>query len=519
MELELNEQFNKAIDLLENSRINLFITGKAGTGKSTLLQYYREISKKNLVVLAPTGVAALNVEGETIHSFFNFKPGVTVGESKKIGKSFRKSFLFQELEMIVIDEISMVRADLLDCVDSFLRASRGKRTPFGGVQMVFIGDLYQLPPVVSKEEKPLFQGPYSSPYFFSAKAVRDLIEKKSKTEIEFVELEKIYRQRDLDFIQLLNGIRNRTIEPSYLQKLNHRVLEPSGEFLENTIFLTSTNEQSDQINKQNLEKLSSPVFKFAGEMEGEMDRKHLPTDSELFLKENARVMLLNNDSFGRWVNGTLGTVAKIDSDRILVNLDNGEEVEVNPFTWTLFHHYYDKDSLSIGKKETGRFTQFPLRLSWAMTIHKSQGKTFDKVVIDLGKGAFSPGQVYVALSRCRSFEGIVLKTPVKMNHLLMDYQVVRFLTRFQYRLSDKKVPLSEKITLLNKAIEEKKRLKIVYLKSQDEKSSRVIQPIKLEDMEFKGHEFIGVQAHCFLRNDTRVFNVERILEIAEAKEE
>jgi ATP-dependent exoDNAse (exonuclease V) alpha subunit len=515
LEIEFNELFEKAIDLLENSHANLFITGRAGTGKSTLLQYFRTITKKSLAVLAPTGVAAVNIQGETIHSFFSFKPGITPMEARKLGRSFHGSFLYQEIEMIVIDEISMVRADLLDCIDLFLRAARGKRAPFGGVQMIFIGDLYQLPPVVSGEEKLFFKNHYSSPYFFASEAAQNLLHSKKGMGIKFVELEKIYRQQDSDFIYLLNGIRNKTIDLASLQSLNNRVSDISQEPLEDAICLTSTNEQADRLNRENLEKISAETFQFTGRMEGEFDKKHFPTDLELSLKEKARVMFLNNDSEGRWVNGTLGTVTKLKPDQVCVKIAQEEEVEVNPFTWNIFHHYYDKDSHKIQKKELGQFTQFPLRLAWAVTIHKSQGKTFDKVVIDLGKGAFSPGQVYVALSRCRSFNGIFLKTPVKMNHLMLDYQVVRFLTQLQYHLAEEKIPLPSKIELLKEAVDKKKKLKITYLKSKDEKSFRVIQPLKLEKMEYKGKEFLGIEAHCFLRGDIRVFNVERILEIVE----
>jgi ATP-dependent DNA helicase PIF1 len=426
MEIELNEPFQRAIRLLENGE-NVFITGKAGTGKSTLLHYFRKNTQKNIVVLAPTGVSAVNIQGETVHSFFGFKPGITPAEAEKAGKESRYNPLFKALERIVIDEISMVRADLLDCVDIFLQVARENKEAFGGLPMAFIGDLYQLPPVVAGEEKTVFQNHYSSPYFFDAAVM-----KKFSSHIAFVELEKIYRQSDEAFINLLNGIRNRTITDEQLSLLNKRVLSNAGTLPADCIYLTTTNAKADAINRENLAKLGGRKQDFQGAKEGEFDGSYLPTEESLSLKKGARVMFVNNDSYGRWVNGTLGTVVRIAKERVEVKLDDGGEVEVEPVTWNLFHTYYDGKTQSLAKRELGRFTQIPLRLAWAVTIHKSQGKTFDSVVIDLDRGAFSHGQVYVALSRCRSLDGLFLKTPVEKKHLLMDYRVVRFLTQWQY---------------------------------------------------------------------------------------
>jgi len=515
--VELNEQFKKCLDLLDQSRQPLFITGKAGTGKSTFLNYYRHHTKKRIAVLAPTGVAAVNIEGETIHSFFKFQPNITFNEAILIAKNHRNTRLYQELEMLVIDEISMVRADLLDCVDIFLKTVREDRSPFGGVQTVFIGDLYQLPPVVVGEERELLKKQYPSPYFFDAQVMQTLFSSEESPHLELVELEKIYRQKDDSFIDLLNSIRNKTMTDEQITLLNGRYRENLDRLEGESIFLTATNKQADEINKQNLEKLISRRSRFQGTIQGEFEQKSLPTETDLVLKKNARIMLLNNDSYGRWINGTLGTIVKMKKDEMSVKLDHGETVDVEPYTWSCYRSRYNESSKAIEKEEVGRFTQFPVRLAWAITIHKSQGKTFDNVIIDIGRGAFSYGQIYVALSRCRSFEGILLKTPIKKEHIWVDYRVIRFLTQFQYQLSKKKIPLEERIEIIQAAIESKRKLTITYLKARDEKSTRIILPAKIGPMEYQGYSFVGIEAYCFTQKANRVFSVDRILEIAEAE--
>lgn len=507
MIIELNDLFKKALDLLENSSKSVFVTGKAGTGKSTLLQYFRENTQKRVIVLAPTGVAAINVLGETIHSFFGFKPDITLDKIRKIKFRKGRKNIYKEIDAIVIDEISMVRADLLDCVDKFLRLNRlESQLPFGGLQMIFIGDLYQLPPVVAGPEKHIFKGHYKSEYFFDAKVFGQMA-------IEYLELEKVYRQKDEKFINLLNAIRNNTAGEAELEELNARFdpdFKPKSDFCIN---LTTTNQMAREINESHLLRLPGKERLFVGEMSGDFDPKHLPTEIELKLKNGAQIMLLNNDSMRRWVNGTLGKIRKIREDEIEVELRNGRVEAVQPFEWQMFHFQLDQNSGRLETEVIGSFIQFPLKLAWAITIHKSQGKTFENVVLDLGRGTFAHGQLYVALSRCTSLNGMILKKPLKKQHIIMDYRVVKFITGYQYALSEAECPIDNKITIISEAIKKRTVLKITYLKAQDVKSKREITPHEVGEMEYNGKMFLGVKAYCHKRKEDRVFRVDRILEI------
>jgi ATP-dependent exoDNAse (exonuclease V) alpha subunit len=427
LEIEFNQQFQQAHEILEKTKKHLFISGKAGTGKSTLLNYFRHNTTKRVVVLAPTGVAAVNIEGETIHSFCRFQPNITTEYAKKAGYKQKSSKLINNLETIIIDEISMVRADLLDCVDIFLRAAREIDQPFGGVQMVFIGDLYQLPPVIRSEEKMILEQIYRSPFFFDANVIDQLKSPLYGTEIEYIELKKIYRQKDQDFINLLNNIRNKTVNELQIQKINAKLMSKDHIPSDKYIFLTSTNALAQQKNNEKLAQLSGKKRLFEGEIEGDFDTNRLPTEIDLVLKKGARVMFMNNDPNGRWINGTLGTVIAINTfDEISVEIDNGETVEVQPFTWKMYKSNFNQKTNMIEYEVTGTFTQIPVKLAWAVTIHKSQGKTFDNVVIDIGYGTFAHGQMYVALSRCTNFDGILLKKPIKKHHVILDQRVVGF---------------------------------------------------------------------------------------------
>lgn len=514
--IELNEEFRRALDLMENSSKHVFITGRAGTGKSTLLDYFRSTTQKKVAVLAPTGVAALNVRGQTIHSFFGFKPDVTLDKVQKLSRE--KTALYRKLDAIVIDEISMVRADLLDCLELFLRLNGPHpKKWFGGLQMIFIGDLYQLPPVVTSSERTIFSNQYETPYFFSASIFND-----PKFQMELVELEKIYRQTEKEFIHLLNAIRNRSVTEEDIEKLNQNCdpdfIPPEDDFY---IYLTSTNDLAYRRNQEKLQALAGKTRRYEGLLSGEfekIDKSSLPADEALELKVGAQVMLVNNDRKGRWVNGTIGKIVDIEKrrhgdDLIIVELQNGNEVEVEPYVWELFKYVYDEKSRQIQTETIGMFRQYPLKLAWAITIHKSQGKTFDKVVIDIGRGTFAHGQVYVALSRCTNFQGIVLKKEIKKHHIRMDYKVIKFLTRFQYKKAEEKLSYEKKVTLIREAIHKKTNLEIVYLKPDDTKTKRKIRPEAIEMREYMGKVFEGLRAYCYKREEERIFRIDRILEI------
>lgn len=407
--IEFNPRFREALELMENTSKPLFITGRAGTGKSTLLHYFRDTTRKQAVFLAPTGVAAVNIRGQTIHSFFGFRSDVTPTAVRKMKGKVENASLYRSLVAVVIDEVSMLRADLLDCVDAFLRRhGPSANSPFGGVQMIFIGDLYQLPPVVTSQERDLFRTYYETPFFFSAKAFQAV-------DLTIVELEKVYRQTDESFIRLLNTIRNRTATDEDLALLNRRYdpeFTPPVRSL--YIHLTSTNDLADAINKKHLERLKGKTWTAHGVIDGEFEAGSLPTSVELNLKKGAQVMLLNNDPGGRWVNGTIGRITGFARDKgneeiIRVRLEGGTRVEVQPYTWQIFRFMLKEGELVA--EPVGSFTQYPVKAAFAVTIHKSQGKTFSRAVIDVGRGTFAHGQMYVALSRCRSLDGIVLKKP------------------------------------------------------------------------------------------------------------
>lgn len=509
--VEINEEFKRAFELAEKSEKNIFITGKAGTGKSTFLNYFRENTKKEIAVLAPTGVAAVNIKGQTIHSFFNFKPDITPHKVNEIKP--KKPQLYKKIQTIVIDEISMVRADLLDCVDKFLRLhGKNKNKPFGGIQMIFIGDLYQLPPVVTSREKDIFKEFYKTPYFFDAHVF-------SECELEFIEFDKVYRQSDSSFLEILNSIRNDTITEKAIQILNSRV---KSDFVPNKdefyVYLTTTNKMAEEINNERLSKIKGKEFIYYGYIDGQFSDSELPTSEKLLLKINAQVMLLNNDALGRWINGDIGKIIDIESrktepDIIFIELTSGEIVEVTPFKWEMYEFYFDSKKKKILTEVVGQFTQYPIKLAWAITIHKSQGLTFDKVIIDLGKGTFSHGQLYVALSRCRTLEGLILKKPISKKHIFLDRRIIKFLTQFQYNYAAKSFPIEEKISIINKAIKNKKALEITYLKSTDEKTKRLVYPLSVGHMEYGKKNFLGLKAFCNLRGEERNFNIEKIIDL------
>ncbi|MFH1593242.1 MAG: RecQ family ATP-dependent DNA helicase [Candidatus Omnitrophota bacterium] len=417
-DFDFNQEFQHAFNLMESTDKHMFVTGKAGTGKSTLLEYFKLNSKKNIAVLAPTGVAAIKARGQTIHSFFKFPPKFI---QKDHIKRSRKGELLKHLDSIVIDEASMVRADLLDGIDYALRVNREKHdVPFGGVQIIIFGELFQLPPVVEREIRDLMENFYSSPYFFSAHVLKSI-------DLEYVELSRIYRQKDANFISLLNKIRTKDFNVSDMDLLNRRVDKGIGHE-SGVITLTTTNNAAHNINVRCLSRIRSREHKYHENILGKFDEKSCPAESSLTLKVGAQVMLIRNNKDKKWVNGTIAEVAELSESGIKVDID-GNIYNVPKNTWEKIEYEYDPLEEKIEEKVVGSFEQFPIKLAWAITIHKSQGQTFNNVIIDMGHGAFAHGQTYVALSRARSLNGIRLTKPIINSDIISDDRIYEFLDR------------------------------------------------------------------------------------------
>ena len=434
-DFEFSLEAKHAIELVKNPNKNVFITGKAGTGKSTLLEHMRMTADKKMIVLAPTGVAAINVRGETIHSFFKLKPGFELDEATNMRIDDKKRKMYGSIKAILIDEISMVRADLLDAIDIFLRRARISEEPFGGVQMIFFGDLFQLPPVITSVDKQRFYAEYESPYFFSANVFRSRNLLTEPFRMERIELDEVYRQTDEDFINVLNAVRDNSATEEHLAILNARVDENFvPEDADSFIHLMTTNANAHQINMEKLAQISKPDLEFIASAKGKLSKSLRPNDSTITVKVGAQVMFINNDSERRWVNGTLGVVRSCvdkyneetdEMETVLMVKTNDEKlVEVTPHTWDISKYKFQGGAFV--REQIGSFTQMPLKLAWAITIHKSQGKSFDNVVIDLGRGSFAHGQTYVALSRCTSLEGMVLKKALKPSDVIVDECVRQF---------------------------------------------------------------------------------------------
>lgn len=429
MEYVNNPQLQLAYDFLQYTNRNVFLTGKAGTGKTTFLTRLKQSCPKRMVVLAPTGVAAINAGGVTIHSFFQlpfgpFLPGFVQNEGGKVKYNFnkRKIDIIRTLDLLVIDEISMVRADLLDAIDDVLRRYRGNQNPFGGVQLLMIGDLHQLAPVVKDDEWELLKQHYQSMYFFGSNALQ-------RTDYITIELKQIFRQASQHFVDLLNKVREGNADNSVFSELNKRYqsgFEPKDK--DGFITLTTHNYQSNEINQAKLKNINSKLVKYTAVVEGNFPEQMYPTEFELELKEGAQVMFVKNDVSPekRYYNGKIGRIVNIEDDVVYVNCaDNEDIVEVRPEIWNNASYKIDNQTKEIVETIDGTFKQYPLKLAWAITIHKSQGLTFDKVVIDAAQ-AFSHGQVYVALSRCKTLEGIVLNSRLGEDCLIGDEQVSRF---------------------------------------------------------------------------------------------
>ena len=419
-----NREFQDALNLVKYTRQSLFLTGKAGTGKSTFLRYVCDNVRKKHVVLAPTGIAAINAGGSTLHSFFKLPfhpllpddPNLSLQKGRiheffKYTKPHRK--LLEELELVIIDEISMVRADIIDAVDRILRVySHNLREPFGGKQLLLVGDVFQLEPVVKADERDILNRFYPTPYFFSARVFGQI-------ELVSIELQKVYRQSDPKFIGVLDHIRNNTAGSADLQLLNTRyttATEPADADDADDLYITlaTRRDNVDYINERRLKELPGQPESFLGEVHGDFPESSLPTSQELVLKPGAQVIFIKNDYERRWVNGIIGVVSgfDLDGETLYITTDDGRACDVRRETWRNIRYTYNEEKKQIEEEELGTFTQFPVRLAWAITVHKSQGLTFSRVVIDFTGGVFAGGQTYVALSRCTSLEGIRLRKPV-----------------------------------------------------------------------------------------------------------
>ena len=406
-EIELEDEFKNIFNKMEHSNQNIFITGKAGTGKTTLLEYFRINSKKKFVILASTGISAIKAKGKTIHSFFLFPPRILINEKIKR----LRSNIIKNVDTILIDECSMIRCDLLDAIDQSLRLNRNNDESFGGVQIILLGDIHQLPPVIRENERDIFDSFYpNGHYFFHANCYQN-------SNISTYELTKIYRQKDAEFINILNKIRSGNVTEVDLLPLNNKVVNQDSNVLYETIILSPTNRKVDTINSVNLQNINSETFSYQSSETGEFREK--PADEILELKVGAQVMLIKNDikSPKRWVNGSIGIVTDLTANSIHLKIKNKVH-KITQDTWEKFD-YLVKDG-EVLHEVVATFTQYPIKLAWAVTIHKSQGQTFEKVIIDLDRGSFAPGQTYVALSRVTSLEGLFLTRPINISDILFN---------------------------------------------------------------------------------------------------
>ena len=524
-----NEMFRLAAELVNQSSRNIFLTGKAGTGKTTFLKYIKENCPKQIAVVAPTGVAAINAGGVTIHSFFQLPFSPFIPESggfrdqsetvtnrntllSRLRMTTEKKKILQELELLVIDEISMVRCDMLDAVDTILRHIRGRYSErFGGVQVLFIGDMFQLPPVIKESEWNLLKDFYSSPYFFDSLVIKE-------EQPVYIEFTKIYRQSEEKFIQVLNQVRNNELDNDGRSLLENRF---TTEFRrakdDGYIILTTHNEKARIKNETELNKLESKSFSYTAEVEGDFQESAFPAEQHLQLKVGAQVMFIKNDTekIKRYFNGKIGVVTELENEKILIQCkDEPETIEAKREKWENIRYSVDKTSRQLKEEVLGSFTQYPLRLAWAITIHKSQGLTFDKVIIDAGE-AFAPGQVYVALSRCATLGGIILQSRIRSTKMFTDERIVQFsksssAKSIEQELLQSKRNYQLKILLslfdYKQSIEDAKELNVYIIENSssfnDQAASWMFDLLRsLEELQLTAEKFQGQLGKIFNHNE------------------
>ena len=418
----LTEEFRQTFDCMENTADNLIITGKAGTGKSTLLKYFLVHTQKSAVALAPTGIAAINIGGDTIHRFFRFPPHLLSQDDISI----RPNKTYENIDTLIIDEFSMVNANLIDAVDEMMRGN-GKThdKPFGGAQVIFFGDFFQLPPVIGNPaDQAYFANEYGSPWFFSSKVFQ-----RPDFKYHFIELQENHRQNDQQFMNLLDNMRLGNLKQEQLELLNSRFGADNYDVSEFPIMLVPTNKQSNDYNAYKLDEINSKEYIFDGKTEGDFPKDRYPTLPQLHLKIGSQVMTIVNNRNAGYVNGTIGKVVSIHDDIIQIEVDDREgrhTCDVEMYTWENFTYRYVPEEHRVAREKIGTFTQFPLKLAWSITVHKSQGLTFDAVILDIGGRAFAPGLTYVAVSRCRSLEGLRLHSRIRPADIKVDYNARRF---------------------------------------------------------------------------------------------